>query len=247
MGFSKEGFRAFLFAIFLLILLFSPLSTAYAQPHIDSIDPNTGHQGESELIVTIHGSGFQVLATAYFENSEIIVTNINFIDSGTLECEIDIGYLAALGPGTVFVVNYDPALQAALVNGFTVIAPDPPEPTDADPDSGYTGDTGLPVTIHGDLLYTAEDVDFGAGVETDSIVSVSAHEIQCIVSINWLATPGFRDVTVLSPYGDGVIPSGFEVLNYPPPNITGLDPIFGLQGEFGKEITVTGADFLDGI
>jgi hypothetical protein len=242
----SRGKPAILIALasLVLVLLQSP---AFAVPTVLSVDPTEGNQGRPALPFKVFGLGFMPGAQVFFENPGVHVNGpVTFISTTELNLLIDIDISAALGPGDVFVINPDFA-QDALEDGFTVIPPEPPTITSIDPISGFTGDTDLHVTIYGDLLYTVIDVDFGAGITLNSIINVAADQIECIITIDWLATPGFRTVTVQSPYGSDQLPDAFEILAYPPPFLAGVIPDIGIQGETGKQLVITGNGFHDGL
>jgi len=228
-------------------VVFSWTKASAQPPVVLAIEPNVGHAGETDLFLVITGQNFKNGASVFFENIGItVVGGVTFIDPTRLEFTVDIDPTAPLGPGDVFVINPD-YLQGALVDGFEVLPPETPNPTRVVPGSGYTGDAGLHVTIEGDLMYTTKSVDFGGGITVNSIDGVYSHSVDCTISIDWLAIPGFRDVTVYSDYGNGVLPNGFEVLAYPEPSITGIEPTEGCRGDTNLVVIVTGADFIDGI
>jgi hypothetical protein len=76
---------------------------------------------------------------------------------------------------------------------------------------------------------------------------VATSYINCTISIDWTAALGIRTVTVSGPYGSASLPGSFEVLGYDPPLVSGVIPNFGIQGEMGKSLVVTGAGFFPGI
>ena len=229
------------------IAVFPWLEVSAQPPIVQGVVPDTGHQGEQDLLLTITGQNFESGAQVFFENIGITVDGpVTYIDPNTLEAVIDIDMTAPLGPGDVFVINPD-FQQGALPDGFEVIEPEPPQPESVVPGQAYTGTAGLSVTIQGLLMYTAKGVDFGSGITVDSVDNVTSTTVECTISIDWLATPGFRDVTVLSDYGNGILEGGFEVLAYDPPVINAIDPTERCKGDSNVIITVSGSDFLDGI
>lgn len=232
----------------MMYLILIPAAFAQA-PVIDMVDPNTGHQGEPGLMITIIGSNFDPSppgAQVFFQDPEISVISTNVINSNTIEVIVDIGFLATPGPGAVFVINPN-FEQGVLPNGFTVLVPDPPAPIQINPDIGFQGDSNIPITITGDLLYTANDLFIGTGITIDSIDNITNNQIDAVISIGWAAPTGPTDVVVISPFGDGTIPGGFDVRQHLPPTINSIDIMAGCPGDTNVDIVVSGTDFLPGI
>ncbi len=240
----SRSIMSVLFLCMVTIGLAIPLNKASAAiPTVLTIDPNIGFAGQQDIPCMVTGTDFEIGALVVFENPGVTVDGaVNFINSTTLTFDFDINIGSTPGIGDVYVFNGID--QGALDNGFTVLAPDPPEPEGVDPSFGYTGDSGLSVQIFGNLLYSVNAVDFGPGITVDSIDNVANDVIDCTISIDWLATPGFNDVSVNGDYGGGTIPGGFEIRDYPAPQITLVTPIEACAGEVSFPITVGGIGFL---
>ena len=222
-----------------------PFTPANAQPPIvDSLDPNIGHLGEQDIPVLVYGSSFEDGAQVFFSDLGISIDGpVIFINSATLALVIDISMLANPGGVDVYVINPD-TQQGVLPDGFFIFEPIAPEPQAVIPPSAYQGELILPVAITGEYLYTVTSVDFGAGITVLSIEDITSTQIDCIINIAWSAVPGFRTITVDGLAGPGILVDGFEVLLYPPPELTLLIPNSAMQGESSLSVAITG-DYLD--
>ncbi|MCX6645362.1 MAG: hypothetical protein NTY09_03245 [bacterium] len=236
------------------LALFILLGTSVnAAPNIISIDPNFGTQGDIGLQIDIFGSGFElgpgnippVVQFGSGADGITIIPPVIFIDQFNLTVFIDINIATIPQFYTVWVINQSDLQQDSLLDAFNVL----PKPLIfyVNPDQGYTGDTAFQVIITGQYLETTFGATFGAGVTVDSIDYVTPSEVQCTISIDWTATPGFRDVTLLGEIPIATLPDGFEVLGYPAPVINSVDPPDPCYGDDVQSLTVYGTGFLQGI
>jgi hypothetical protein len=250
--FSGKLRISILLGICLTLFLF-PGIPANAAPNIISIDPTFGTQGDLGLQVNIFGSGFELgpgnipPAVQFGSGADgiSIVPPVIFIDQFNLTVFIDINIATIPQLYTLWVVNQSDLQQDSLFDAFNVL----PKPLIyfVNPDHGFTGDTSLPVVITGQYLDETTSALFGSGIVVDSIDSVSPTEVQCTISIDWMAAPGFRDVSLFSELPLAELQDGFEVVAYPAPNITGVDPPDICFGDDINSLTVFGTGFIDGI
>ncbi len=98
-----------------------PISQAGPDPVVISINPDNGNQGESLTGVEVHGSNFIFGCTARLEKSgepDVDASNVQFIDSENLTCDLDITF-AASGHWDLVVENPGGA-TGTLADGFLV-------------------------------------------------------------------------------------------------------------------------------
>lgn len=121
--------------------------TYQAAPTISDINPSAGTNGESNLTVTITGTGFLSGISARLEKtgqSNISCTNIQNFSATSFDCDLDLTG-AVLGDWDVVVENLD-TQSATLVNGFTVSVA-PPSIISINPDNGpEAGGTNVTIT-----------------------------------------------------------------------------------------------------
>lgn len=114
------------------------------------------------------------------------------------------------------------------------------------PNQGLQGTT-LDVDIIGANFRSGVTVNFGAGITVNSVIVTSTTLIDANITIDPLAIPGFRNVTVTDPDTQlGSLPNGFEVLPVPPPTIISVTPNQGLPGIPSLIVTISGANFQNG-
>ncbi len=121
--------------------------------------------------------------------------------------------------------------------------------TGVTPSSLHQGDTGQTILINGGGFLstpTVPSVSFsGSGVTIQSTQFVSENQLSMTVSIDALAAPGPRDITVTNPDNQQAIVTGvFNVL--PMPIITSVTPGALGQGAENRVLTITGAGFQSG-
>jgi hypothetical protein len=134
--------------------------------------------------------------------------------------------------------------------------PPPPTVTSATPDRGKQGQHLASVVIAGVDLTGATVVDFGAGVVVNSFSVDTDIQITADITIGPTATLGFRDVTVTTPGGPGVLTHGFLVTDSTglglfevtapagSPIVSSISPPYGVQGTSLTGIVIGGSGFL---
>jgi len=86
----------------------------------------------------------------------------------------------------------------------------PPAISSVSPSDGARGQT-LTVAIKGNYLAGATVVSFGPGITLNSFTEDSSTKIRGNISIEALAVPGARDVSVTTPAGTAALTGGFTV------------------------------------
>jgi hypothetical protein len=172
-----------------------------------SVSPSDGNQGDN-LNVTIIGTNFQAGATVGF-GAGITVNSVSFVSATELDADITVSLAAAGGPRTVTVVNPD-ASSGSLAAGFTVIAP--PVVSAVTPTNGNPGQVILSVEINGANFQSGATVSFGAGITVDQVLFFDSTILFVDITIDPLAAPGVRAVSVTNPDGGtDSLAAGFTV------------------------------------
>ncbi len=94
-----------------------------------------------------------------------------------------------------------------------------PTVTSVNPGSGMQRQTLNNVIITGTNFITGQtEVNFsGAGITAVNVIVNSATQLTATITIGIYATPGARDITVITPDGNGTLNNGFAVIALPPP------------------------------
>ena len=115
-----------------------------------------------------------------------------------------------------------------------------PTVTGVNPNSGNQGQT-LSVTITGTGFTGVKAISFGGGIDVTSFSFVSDSSITANIVIANRAFIGSRFVTVATPAGRGIDPTGFSVTSNAP-TVTAVSPNTGSQGQT-YSVTLTGTNF----
>jgi hypothetical protein len=176
-----------------------------AGPVVTSVDPDSGIQGQT-LEVTITGTNLTGASAVSFGDN---VTVDNYTVDSDTQVTANISIAVAALPGVRDVSVTTPEGTGTLIDGFTVMAPEPTV-TLVDPDSGTQGET-LEVTITGTNLTGASAVSFGDNVTVDNYTVDSDTQVTANITIAVAASPGARDVSVTTPEGTGTLIDGFII------------------------------------
>lgn len=195
---------------------------------ITTVSPVLGTQGQT-LEVVIDGANLYG-ATAVSFGDGIAVNHFNVDSPNQISVEINISRDAADGLRDVTVTTSGG--EAVLNDAFTVVAVS--QVTDVGPNSGRQGDT-MDVVITGYHLEDATTASFGAGADAIgiaiNIIRIDGPtQITVNISINVNASPGLRDVVVVTPLGTATLADAFTV-EQAAPCILSVEPGSGRQGE----------------
>jgi RHS repeat-associated protein len=111
------------------------------------------------------------------------------------------------------------------------------------PNSGFQGQTGLAVTLSGQLTNWAQGattVDFGPGIIVNSLGVTNATTLVAVISITGTAPLGFRQITITTGAETASLANGFLVSTAPLGSvISSVSPDSGQQGQ-GGPIAIVG-------
>jgi len=204
-------------------------------PVVTSVSPDFGYGGQT-LIIDVTGLYLSNPLAVSFGDG--ITTNGITPTSDPdhhLLANITISEYATPGPRDVIVTT--PGGSNPSNGLFTVKVP-PPNISSLNPNLVYRGQTDV-VQIYGEYFTGVTSVNFGSGVKVVFAGAMSDTWIMAKVSVASNATPGFRDVSVTTPWGSDILSNGFSVPEGDP-MIKILSPNTGEEKwEIGSEQTIT--------
>ncbi len=206
-------------------------------PSVRSIVPNTGHNQESLTGVVVNGANFVATPTVtlYLGETPLSCTNVSFIGSTQLTCDLDLNE-AFVGSYNVVVRNPD-TQQGILFKGFDVTYPQPTI-TDIDPSIGLVAGGEL-IIITGTYFEDGADVDFD-GVYSSLVTYLGPTQLEVETPPH---TIGLKDVTVTNPNLMSVTAiEGYEYIDPPEPGV--ITPDNGPNDQTAYTVTVTGFNFV---
>ncbi len=215
--------------------------TVTTGPSIESVSPNTGNRGGTEIVV-IKGSGFASGATSSF-GSGITVASTSFVSSTELSAKITIESGASTGTRTVTVTNPDSG-TGSLASAFTVNST--PSIASINPNSRAQGASSQTIAVKGTNFESGAGlaVSFsGTGITVNSTSFVSTTEVSANVTIASNAATGARTLTVTNP--DTTSASGAFTVNAAP-TVTSTSPSSRGQGATSQTVAVKGTGFASG-
>ncbi len=226
--------------------------TASAIPALDHISPNSGVQGQGNVIVSITGlsTHFVQGATTISFGADIAVNNETVTTSTNLTANITIPSIADLGVHTVTVTTGSEIV--ALANGFTVATTaTPPIVNTLSPNSGQQGQTNLSVTIIGQFTHfnTGSIVTFnGSGIAAGTPTAATPTSLTVPLSIAATAPLGAQGIQVVTGTEAVSLANVFTV-TAGAPMITQVNPNSGQQGQQTLTVAIKGqlTHFLQGV
>src|SRR6185437_7539093 len=204
------------------------------------LSPNTGPQGQQNLLVAITGQAthFQQNLTTVNFGAGITVVSLTVNSVTSASAVINVSATAMLGGRTVTLATSGET--ASLVNGFAVVT-GTPVITTASPNSGKQGQQAISVAITGAFTHFASGTSvasFGSGISVASLTVSSPTSATAVINIDPAAATGGRKVTITTESEIATLTGGFNV-NPGTPVITSVNPNTGAVGQQGLSVTVT--------
>ena len=192
---------------------FGKCKTQSQIPAILSVNPNSGQQGRSNLAVTIAGNftHFSTASVVTFGGSGLTAGVPSSATATSLTVPLTIAANAPLGAQGIQVVTGTEAVT--LANAFTVIA-GAPIITSVSPSSGQQGQQNVSVNLVGAFTHFVQGIStvtFGQGTAVAGLTVASPTSATAVVSVDRIASPGFRDVIVTTGPEVVTFVNGFEV------------------------------------
>ncbi|HET9285264.1 MAG TPA: RHS repeat-associated core domain-containing protein [Candidatus Angelobacter sp.] len=204
------------------------------------LSPNTGPQGQQNLLVAITGQAthFQQTVTTANFGTGITVSSLTVNSATSASAVINVAATATLGSRTVTLTTSGET--ASIVNGFTVVT-GVPVITAVSPNNGKQGQQAISVAITGAFTHFASGTSvasFGNGISVASLTVNSPTSATAVINIDPAATTGGRNVTITTGSEVATLTGGFTV-NPGTPVITNVNPNTGAVGQQGLSVTVT--------
>jgi hypothetical protein len=216
---------------------------------IATVTPATGHQGDTNLSVSITGqyTSFVNGSSSASFGDGITVNSLIVSSVTTAVANITISPTATLASRTVTVTT-GPEV-ASITGGFTVLA-GLPRLSAVSPATGHQNDTNLSVSITGqftNFVNGTSSANFGSGITVNSLTVSSATAALANITISPTATLASRTVTVTTGSEVASITSGFTVLAGLP-TVSAVTPATGHQGDTSLSVSITGqyTNFVNG-
>jgi hypothetical protein len=208
-------------------------------PRISVVSPPTGHQGDTNLIISLTGlfTNFVNGSSAASFGAGITVNSLAVSDATDAVANITISPSASIGSRTVTVTTGTET--ATLTGGFSVIA-GVPQLLSATPALAQAG-ASANVVVTGTFTTFQQNfttVSFGAGVTVNSVLVSGIAQLTANISINPNATPGSRDITVTTNSQTETLSGGFTVTPGTPA-ITQINPNIGVPSQT-MTVTING-------
>lgn len=185
---------------------------ARPQPVVLAVTPASASQGET-LTVDVQGDLFQPGAGVDL-GPGVRVAAVRHVDPTLLEADLEVDVAAAPGPRTITVTNPD-LETGALVDGFTVLLPEPPDPVTVAPSLLLPGTT-VSLDVTGSGFRQGLALDFGAGIEVGPVDVRDATLATCRVHVRADAAPGLGDLVATNADATtGTLLDGFTVADTP--------------------------------
>ena len=215
-----------------------------APPILTAIGPNSGQQGQSNLIVAITGRFTHFVngtSVASFSGTDITINSFSVGDATHATAGITIAGNAALGARNVTVTTN--AEVVPLPNSFTVIAVPTPAISQISPNAGQQGQTNLNVVITGQFTNFINNTSVasfsGTGITVNSFTVGDATHATANITIAANAALGARTVTVTTNAQVVSLANCFTV-TAGTPILTLINPNNGQQGEVNLDVAITG-------
>lgn len=183
-------------------------------PTISVISPNSGQQGQQNLVVNVVGQNTHFVqgTTQVSLGSDVTVNSVTVSDAVNLTASLTISLTASLGSHSVTVTSGDEV--ASLANGFTVSVGSPIL-LSAVSNLGYQGQRNQLVTFTGQFTHFAQGTTqaaFGPGVLVNSMTVTTPTSAVANITIACDATLGSADIVLTTGSEVVTLSKGFTIL-----------------------------------
>jgi hypothetical protein len=211
-------------------------------PAIASLSPATAVAGSASISVSITGTGFVAASVVQWNGSSRVTT---FTSTAQISVAILAADLAAVGSGTITVVNPTPGGGTSSGSTFTITSPNNPAPVVASisPSTALAGASAITLSVTGTGFIGSSQVQWNGGSRVTSYVS--ATQLNATIAASDLLTAETATVTVTNPTPGGGTASGVTfAINNPAPSIGTIAPVSVPAQSAGFTLTVNGSGFV---
>src|SRR6266850_2190184 len=210
-------------------------------PVLQTVNPNTGQQGQQNLNVNLTGQFthfIQGTRTASY-GAGITVATLTVNSATAASAVLNIDPNAATGTRNVTLTTG--AEVVTLNNGFAVTSGTPVLQT-VDPNTGQQGQQNLSVNLAGQFTHFVQGTttaNFGAGITVASLTVNSATAASAVLNIDPTAATGTRNVTLTTGAEVVTLNNGFTV-TVGTLVLQTVNPNTGQQGQQNLSVNLTG-------
>jgi len=184
-------------------------------PTIAALSPSSvevDYTGLNGITLTVTGSNFVSLSTVEWNGSP---RQTELVSTTQLQAQISFSDVQNAGTAAVTVVTPSPGGGTSNALTFTIVSPNslPPIPSviALNPNSAVAGSAGLLVDLSGYWLDNSDTVDWNGSPRTNTSQGFLAAQ----VNASDLTTPGYAEVTVVTPGGVVSNAAEFQILYQP--------------------------------
>jgi hypothetical protein len=183
-------------------------------PAITALSPSSveaGYTGLNGITLTVTGSNFVSLSTVEWNGSP---RQTELISSTEVQAQINFSDVQNAGTATVSVSTPSPGGGTSNALTFTIVdysVPPIPSIIALNPNSAVAGSAGLLVDLSGVWLNNSDTVDWNGSPRTNTSQGFLAAQ----VNASDLTTPGYAQVTVVTPGGVVSNAAQFQILYQP--------------------------------
>ncbi|MGB9197127.1 MAG: IPT/TIG domain-containing protein [Terriglobales bacterium] len=183
-------------------------------PAITALSPSSveaGYTGLTGITLTVTGSNFVSLSTVEWNGSP---RQTELISSTEVQAQINFSDVQNAGTATVSVSTPSPGGGTSNSLTFTIVdysVPPIPSIIALNPNSAVAGSAGLLVDLSGTWLNNSDTVDWNGSPRTNTSQGFLAAQ----VNASDLTTPGYAQVTVVTPGGVVSNAAQFQILYQP--------------------------------
>ncbi len=205
------------------------------QAVITSLTPSSIGQGQTlNVSVTATNANFAPGVTNATGGAGITVNSVTVADANHLAANVTIDPVTMIGPRTLTLTTGTTVASAAL---FVIAGP--AAVSSLSPNSVTQGQN-VTVTVTGLSTHFAANTTagFGAGITVKSVTAISATSAAVDLIVQDTATPGRREVSLVTAGETARIAGGFTVTQSAPVLLTAVPPT-GVQGQIDIPIALT--------
>jgi len=213
-------------------------------PVTTSLSPTSAGIGTA-LTLTINGSNFLSTSTVNWNGGSRTPT---FVSANQLTIQLSTTDTAT--PGTVPVTVTNPTPGGGTSTPAQMFSINYPAPTVAgplSPSSTLAGGSGFTLTVNGtNFVQNGSKVKWNGSLRATTFVSST--QLQAAILASDIASGGTATVTVFNPTPGGGASAGltFTITPSQPPVLNSISPTSATAGGSGFQLTVNGANFVNG-
>lgn len=219
-------------------------------PTVTSASPGVVKQNDSNVTVTVTGTGFRTGGTLTISGTGLTLGSTSVTNGTTATVGVTVASNATVGARNItFAQPVSGGGDAATATGaLTVNHPDPTF-TALSPSTVLQGQTSVSFTVTGTSFRDAATISFGADVTVQSATRDSETQYTVVADIGAAAAFGLRNATYTQPASGGgasaTLTNGLRI-NAPTPTVTSVSPTILKQGQTSATLTVNGTNFRSG-